>query len=343
MFTRRQALTSALAADVLSIALASAAAPAAAAPKAPPNPPGLCDGSNPIPVERLLNVLPLCDLTGRLAVGEGFSAVIPEAGSKVTLNALGINGDETELEVSHSRNGRVKAVQKKHEHDEETEEPQPAGVITGPSLGGQAACSDTAYTLKDAKESDTRRWLYNASSHPQPGSAAAGYHEQAVLSGVVDLTAGYNDCGLPQTINAKHYYAGHTTARSNTTTNSCTQRDNLNVVDWAEVYSGYLAFACTHEYIEIPGFDEITEGDIVINRQFTWLTSAPTSTCDNRYDLLSVMTHEWGHSFGLAHAPEPSAEHRQQTMHAGIWPCSTYARTLGRGDYNGLYAIYGSR
>jgi hypothetical protein len=52
------------------------------------------------------------------------------------------------------------------------------------------------------------------------------------------------------------------------------------------------------------------------------------------------MTHEWGHGYGLGHA-EPQSEHAQQTMAPAHYTCSTFQRTLGRGDWTGMYNIYG--
>jgi hypothetical protein len=87
--------------------------------------------------------------------------------------------------------------------------------------------------------------------------------------------------------------------------------------------------------------EEIQEADIRIDPEFDWLTGAVPSTCTYSFDLMAVMTHEWGHAYGLGHTPEPSAEHRQQTMNPYVTPCSTFQRTLGRGDWAGMYNTYG--
>lgn len=56
----------------------------------------------------------------------------------------------------------------------------------------------------------------------------------------------------------------------------------------------------------------------------------------------SPCAHEWGHGYGLGHA-EPYSKHRQLTMSPAITECSTFQRTLGRGDWSGMYNIYGLR
>lgn len=87
------------------------------------------------------------------------------------------------------------------------------------------------------------------------------------------------------------------------------------------------------------------EVDITIDKgdtSYKWLIGLPRSTCQNGYDLEAAMTHEWGHGHGLGHAL-PDGEHRQQTMSRFITPCSTFQRTLGYGDYLGMWHIYGLR
>jgi hypothetical protein len=49
--------------------------------------------------------------------------------------------------------------------------------------------------------------------------------------------------------------------------------------------------------------------------------------------------HEWGHAFALAQ--ETSGE--WETMYPRVDRCSTYWRTLGNGDWNGMKQLYGLR
>lgn len=62
------------------------------------------------------------------------------------------------------------------------------------------------------------------------------------------------------------------------------------------------------------------------------------NSCQHAFDLESVMTHEWGHAFGLWDLDE--GEHGNLTMSEVIHPCSTSPRSLGYGDWLGMYSLY---
>jgi hypothetical protein len=56
------------------------------------------------------------------------------------------------------------------------------------------------------------------------------------------------------------------------------------------------------------------------------------------FDIASVATHEFGHTFGLGH---PSGNHPSLTMNAySAGTCQSSKRSLGRGDVIGLGRIY---
>jgi hypothetical protein len=80
------------------------------------------------------------------------------------------------------------------------------------------------------------------------------------------------------------------------------------------------------------------EADIAISSKTMWFdTQDMPQDCDGvKYDLQSVMTHEWGHAFGLGHG---TGEY--ETMYAYTTACNTYKRSLGLGDFDGMDLIYG--
>ncbi len=79
---------------------------------------------------------------------------------------------------------------------------------------------------------------------------------------------------------------------------------------------------------------EIYDADMELNSSERNLSTTETITTKG-FDLESVVTHEAGHFFGLAHSGDASA-----TMFASYKPGSTELRTLSQDDINGFCAIY---
>ncbi|WP_344688533.1 matrixin family metalloprotease [Blastococcus jejuensis] len=284
----------------------------------------------------------MCDLTGRLVTGEGVGVRVPPAGQATSIHALEVDG-EVVLQVRHETDGRVTGLLSVLGPENA---PDQAGIITQDMVGGQAACSDRSFTSYGSKESDDRLWYYNSDTDPTVGSPAALYHERGVTSAVVNLLAGYNDCGLAGGFRASQTYLGNTTARSNISSDStCNGLDGVNVVDWGSINNAdHLGLTCRYDFLlDLPGYEEIIEADIKIGNKHSYLAALPTSACENSYDVMALMTHEWGHAFGLGHTPDPAADHRQQTMNPYLTACSTFQRTLGRGDWTGMNTVYGPR
>ena len=81
---------------------------------------------------------------------------------------------------------------------------------------------------------------------------------------------------------------------------------------------------------------EIYDADMEINAaQSNLTTSDPVPA--NGFDLQSVVTHEVGHFFGLAHATAPTS-----TMYAAYRPGTSSLRVLSSDDTDGLCTIYPS-
>lgn len=79
---------------------------------------------------------------------------------------------------------------------------------------------------------------------------------------------------------------------------------------------------------------EIYDADMEINSSARNLSTSDKVPA-NGFDLASVVAHEAGHFFGLAHATSPSA-----TMYASYKPGTTALRTLAQDDIDGICSIY---
>lgn len=83
-----------------------------------------------------------------------------------------------------------------------------------------------------------------------------------------------------------------------------------------------------------PETGEIYDGDMEINTAAQRVTVGDPTPLDG-YDFASIVTHEAGHFFGLAHSGELGA-----TMYASYAPGNTAMRNLTSDDVAGLCAIY---
>jgi hypothetical protein len=85
---------------------------------------------------------------------------------------------------------------------------------------------------------------------------------------------------------------------------------------------------------------QLTESDIRFNVTDEDFTYTPgSSTCDdNDYDVLSVMTHETGHTYGMKDKEDDINYY--QTMFGTSFPCRSWARNLGRSDVKHLRSKY---
>jgi len=130
----------------------------------------------------------------------------------------------------------------------------------------------------------------------------------------------------------RHSYAGDTTKQTDIRTangkNYCRDRDGTNSVDFGPLASSSGAYAC-----HWGRFGEVFEGDIRLNSSIRWTVDPLNQDCSQVrwFDVESVMTHEWGHIWGLGHVSEKL--HPFLTMSTqSEGPCQDSERTLGLGD-----------
>ena len=156
-----------------------------------------------------------------------------------------------------------------------------------------------------------------------------------VLRSAENITGGYNDCGLPDRIDAEATYMG-TTSREPCVNE---KEDGYNVVGFAEIPEDRdpdevaLAFVC-----RLPSWRQVSEVDMVINSAVPWALSA--DDCGWFSELLEpTTTHEFGHVFGLDHVSERL--HGSLTMSPmSNGPCDSEETSLGLGDILGLEELY---
>jgi hypothetical protein len=115
--------------------------------------------------------------------------------------------------------------------------------------------------------------------------------------------------------------------------------DGQNTVSFAAFSSSAgstLAATCYGWKVTVSGSQEMVEADTQIGSNRRIVDSFP-SKCHGLYDLQSIMTHEWGHAFGLAHETSGPDE----VMYPVESPCHL-RRHLGGGDWSGMASLYPS-
>src|SRR5262249_41882715 len=131
-------------------------------------------------------------------------------------------------------------------------------------------------------------------------------------------------------------YLGRTSKKPNISASgpSCGRPNNSNVVGFGNLSGGLLGWTC-YWYIG----SRMVGMDMMIDNGSNLATRLP-NICYSSLDLEGTVTHEWGHAYGLAHTGDG---HSNLPMQHLLMPCSTYARTLGLGDWLGMKKMYGAR
>jgi hypothetical protein len=264
----------------------------------------------------LEQVLPLLR-PGDVLLRGSIPFVVPPEGESRYMEILYRDGHAEELHVQTGSDGVVALV-------------QGTPSVQAMDVHAQgAACSDGAYTISGHKWLKPLSWSFNAGTTPAELTPAEA--ETALRAAASGIATGYNDCGLKDTITAKQEYLGRTTR---TATGCDGKTDGFNVVGFGDLGTGVLAVTCNWMVGK-----EIVESDLRINKvDHQWTVQANAPSCQGRFGLQAVMTHEFGHAFGLGHVAEP--EHTELTMGTSIAACDASASTLGLGDVRALRALY---
>lgn len=263
-------------------------------------------------------------------------SVLPAPGQSVHVEALGPSGAQ-ELTIARAPDGTVELGKVGNEVHADGATPG-----EGSALAVNNECSDSAYTKADYRVEGTLRYYFNRGTTPRGVGRFAA--ERAIRSAAANITQTRNRCGLGDRVSAKAAYMGNTAKVAQINRDGdCKGNDGKSVVSFGYIssWNGPTGAAyCTWASYQSSNarYAKVLSSDIKINTGYRWTTNPGASSCSNRYDLASYVTHEFGHTFGLEH---PWGDHPSLTMNeVGPGYCEAWARTLGRGDVLGLGRIY---
>ncbi|TDC54739.1 matrixin family metalloprotease [Actinomadura sp. KC345] len=270
-----------------------------------------------------------CDLRGRTVRGaNGLAAVVPSDGTSLVAHAMRTTGGaELRIEVD----GRAGAV---------TISTKGGRVPEGRPRASRAPldpCEDGVHRLEPSKwpKGSTVEWRYH------PGTS--GLPKTGIAEGVSNMVDARTDCGNgdrftpPPDVGARD--AGRSDGPPNVTGDAaCGNRNRVNTFGWLAMTGAerdILAATC----IWYDGETTVETDMALQERGKTWWSDG---TCQSgAYSAEAVATHEAGHVFGLDHVE--GADHVNLTMTPSLASCDDGPATLGKGDYDGLIALYGGR
>jgi hypothetical protein len=292
-----------------------------------------CAGHGPIAASTLVRgtAAPACSLVGRVVTTGRVAVVVPRAGMTVAGEGSGSHGEAPSLQVTNTGT-TVRAVVG-----------DAAGSTTGQAVSSARAtdppaCQDRTFHLEHHRWSGGLRYQINLGHMPKR------YGKQGVIRqikvGNGNMRKGRNSCGKPRLKTPGAHYLGRTSVRPDINPGAkavtCGRGNLKNVVGFGNLPGGLLGWTCFWIYNDSG---RMAAADIMIDTGKRLRTHLPRH-CTDSYDFEGVLTHEWGHAYGMGHT---GSGHANLTMQHQSHPCSTFARTLGLGDWLGMKKMYGAR
>ena len=199
------------------------------------------------------------------------------------------------------------------------------------------ACKDRTFHLEGHHWKKSLRYGINLAKAPsQLGKATM---TRQIKAANVSMRKGRNTCGRPRLATPVAHYTGRTSAKPNIKAGAhnirCGDFNTKNVVGFGNLPGNLLGWTC---YWWLAN-KQMGAADIMIDNGTKLVTSIP-SGCTNKWDFQGTVTHEFGHAYGMGHTGNG---HANLTMDHTETACSTYARTLGFGDWLGMKKMYGTR
>jgi hypothetical protein len=336
---RRLRFLPGLTALVLAVGVAATTGAATAASAAAKATPSFCTHSGPIPASAISSPLDLrnCPIVGRLIVrsnGTNMGLHVPRPGLGVGAYALTKTGDY--VLTATNVNGRLTISTSAPA----ARTPKAAILANPAAAAADPACNELAVAYTGKLWNKTLNWYYNQSTVSRAGLDGPTTRDD-MRQANANITLGMNNCGYSETgFRAYGAYQGTTSLFANINSAAqCTSKfpDGQNTNSWGPFdsnHAGTLALTC---WAWNTGSSYTTEADTYLGSNRGLVTSF-SPFCTSSYDMETVMTHEWGHSYGLAH--ETAGPH--EVMYPYVTPCAL-RRHLGHGDYAGMANLYGLR
>ncbi len=272
-----------------------------------------------------------CSLVGRVVYAGRVSVVVPPPGMTVSGEGVGRHGAVPGLRVTNTGLG-VRA-----------EVGTAAGGVRDEAKQGTSppACKDRTFHLEPGAAPWVTRLRYSVNLSKAPANARKRTLVDQIKAANANVRKGRNTCGKPNLATPAAYYLGRSSVRphirSSSSFVSCGTYDTRNVVAFGDLPAGLLGWTCNWS----SGTTHLSAADIMMDNGASMATKLPVS-CLDIWDFEGVVTHEMGHVYGMAHTGSGSG-HDNLTMQHELTPCSTYARTLGLGDWLGMKKMYGVR
>lgn len=268
---------------------------------------------------------------------------VPSAGLAVDASTMVVAGDEVSLTVATALDGVV------------TVYPSGVGGASAPdpseATGGADECSDAQASPNPWTWSSAYHWKFEGAS--TPSYLSVNEARDKLIEATKNITLSRNACGMDDRVDATQVYDGKTSVAAGVGRfGDCTGPnggDGINVTSFADIDdkdpatgliiedSFVLASTCTW-YLGSNPLDSDTR---INSGDFLWYLTLPADcvSAGSPFALEGVVTHERGHTFGLAHVNEK--DHGYLTMSRYVnGPCQNSESTLGKGDVLGLRDKY---
>jgi hypothetical protein len=307
-----------------SLALGASLATTGASPSSARTVDDRCLGRAPVRVEALPALDAAgCSLTGRMVTDGRVSVMVPPAGMSVAGDGVGRRGDVRGLALANTGSS--------------------VHVIKGTTArsgaaraAAPAACKDRTFHLEHHKWRSPLRYRVNLGGMPKRLHKATAVKQ--IRAANANMRKGRNTCHRARLKTPSSHYLGRTHVEPDIRPGgpSCGKGNTSNVVGFGNLPGGLLGWTCFWFY---QRGGRMAGADIVLDNG-KYLVSKLHRSCHAEWDFEGTVTHEWGHAYGLAHT---GSGHGNLTMQHALAPCSTYARTLGLGDWLGMNRMYGHR